>query len=184
VTRDHRRLAAIVSADVAGYSRLMGVDDSGTLAALKAHRRELIDPKIAEYGGHRAWLMNMSGKPGEALVLVDRAFKMDPRDTGLQMRVACEAHLLLAQYEQAIATCEKSAGLTDRYMVHLFLAAAYAHQGDMAKAETEKAEALRRAPGYTIATLKSTRYSVNPEYMKLAEAHWYAGLRKAGIPEN
>jgi adenylate cyclase len=51
LTRDHRRLAAIVSADVAGYSRLMGVDDSRTLAALKAHRRELIDPKIAEYGG-------------------------------------------------------------------------------------------------------------------------------------
>ncbi|MDQ2962422.1 MAG: adenylate/guanylate cyclase domain-containing protein [Pseudomonadota bacterium] len=49
--RDRRRLAAIVAADVAGYSRLMGRDDSGTLAALKAHRRELIDPKIADYGG-------------------------------------------------------------------------------------------------------------------------------------
>ena len=51
MARDQRRLAAIVSADVAGYSRLMGHDESGTLAALKAHRRELIDPKIAEYGG-------------------------------------------------------------------------------------------------------------------------------------
>jgi len=51
VARDQRRLAAIVSLDVAGYSRLMGVDDSGTLAALKAHRRELIDPKIAEHDG-------------------------------------------------------------------------------------------------------------------------------------
>jgi len=51
VTRDHRRLAAIVSLDVVGYSRLMGVDDSGTLAALKAHRRELIDLKIAEHDG-------------------------------------------------------------------------------------------------------------------------------------
>ena len=50
-TRDHRRLAAIVSLDVAGYSRLMGLDDSGTLAALKAHRRELIDPSIAEHNG-------------------------------------------------------------------------------------------------------------------------------------
>ena len=49
--RDHRRLAAIVAADVAGYSRLMGRDESGTLAALKRHRRELFDPKIAEYGG-------------------------------------------------------------------------------------------------------------------------------------
>ena len=51
MTRDHRRLAAIVSADVVGYSLLMGRDDSGTLAALKAHRQEVIDPKIAEYGG-------------------------------------------------------------------------------------------------------------------------------------
>ena len=51
MARDQRRLAAIVSADVAGYSRLMGRDESGTLAALKAHRRELIDPKIAEYDG-------------------------------------------------------------------------------------------------------------------------------------
>ena len=51
MTRDHRRLAAIVSADVVGYSRLMGRDESGTLAALKAHRRELLDPKIAEFDG-------------------------------------------------------------------------------------------------------------------------------------
>jgi adenylate cyclase len=51
MTRDHRRLAAIVSADVVGYSLLMGRDDSATLAGLKAHRQEFIDPKIAEYGG-------------------------------------------------------------------------------------------------------------------------------------
>ncbi len=38
-----RRLAAIVSADVAGYSRLMGTDEAGTLEALKLHRAELID---------------------------------------------------------------------------------------------------------------------------------------------
>ena len=51
MARDHRRLAAIVLLDVVGYSRLMGLDDSGTLGALKAHRRELIDPKIAEHNG-------------------------------------------------------------------------------------------------------------------------------------
>ena len=49
--RVERRLAAILAADVAGYSRLMGVDEDGTVAALKAHRRELVDPKIAEYRG-------------------------------------------------------------------------------------------------------------------------------------
>lgn len=49
--REQRRLAAIFCADVAGYSRLMGRDESGTLAALKAVRRALIDPKIDEHGG-------------------------------------------------------------------------------------------------------------------------------------
>jgi adenylate cyclase len=46
-----RRLAAILAADVAGYSRLMGADEEGTLERLKALRRELVDPKIAEYRG-------------------------------------------------------------------------------------------------------------------------------------
>jgi class 3 adenylate cyclase len=46
-----RKLAAILAADVAGYSRLMGADEEGTLERLKAHRRELIDPKIAEHHG-------------------------------------------------------------------------------------------------------------------------------------
>jgi class 3 adenylate cyclase/pimeloyl-ACP methyl ester carboxylesterase len=46
-----RRLAAILAADVVGYSRLMGTDEVGTLAALKAHRRELIDPEIAAHHG-------------------------------------------------------------------------------------------------------------------------------------
>jgi len=46
-----RRLAAIVSADVVGYSRLMGADETGTLDALRSHRAELIDPLIAEHGG-------------------------------------------------------------------------------------------------------------------------------------
>jgi adenylate cyclase len=49
--RVQRRLAAILAADLAGYSRLMGQDEEGTLAALKASRRELIDPKIAEHHG-------------------------------------------------------------------------------------------------------------------------------------
>ncbi|MBI3709564.1 MAG: adenylate/guanylate cyclase domain-containing protein, partial [Proteobacteria bacterium] len=46
-----RRLAAIFAGDVAGYSRLMGIDEEGTLAQLKAHRRVLVDPKIKEHHG-------------------------------------------------------------------------------------------------------------------------------------
>jgi len=46
-----RKLTAILAADVVSYSRLMSIDESGTLAALRAHRSELIDPKIAEHHG-------------------------------------------------------------------------------------------------------------------------------------
>jgi adenylate cyclase len=49
--RVERRLAAILAADVAGYSRLMGTDEVGTLAALKAYRREIVDPTIAAHKG-------------------------------------------------------------------------------------------------------------------------------------
>ena len=46
-----RRLAAVLAADVAGYSRLMGVDEEGTLARLKAHRKGFVDPTIAAHRG-------------------------------------------------------------------------------------------------------------------------------------
>jgi len=49
--RVERRLTAILAADVAGYSRLMGVDEEETLARLKAHRREVVDPRIGEHRG-------------------------------------------------------------------------------------------------------------------------------------
>jgi formylglycine-generating enzyme required for sulfatase activity/class 3 adenylate cyclase len=60
-TRDDdspRRLAAILAADVVGSSRLMGIDEEGTLARLKRHRRELIEPTIAE---HRGRIVKTSG---------------------------------------------------------------------------------------------------------------------------
>jgi adenylate cyclase len=46
-----RRLAAIFAADVAGYSRLMGADEEGTHERLKAHRRQLVDPKVGQHHG-------------------------------------------------------------------------------------------------------------------------------------
>src|SRR5512139_3346492 len=53
MTEEHveRRLAAILAADMVGYSRLMGRDEEGTLATLKALRKTLIDPKITEHRG-------------------------------------------------------------------------------------------------------------------------------------
>ncbi len=46
-----RRLAAILLTDIVGYSRLMGLDEEGTIARQRVHREEVIDPKIFEHGG-------------------------------------------------------------------------------------------------------------------------------------
>ena len=74
-----RRLAAILAADVAGYSRLMGADEEGTLERLKGLRRDLIDPKIAE---HKGRLVKTTGDG----VLVEFASVVD------SVRCAVEMH--------------------------------------------------------------------------------------------
>src|SRR5207248_2896182 len=78
-----RRLAAILAADVAGYSRLMGEDEEGTLAALKAIRRELSDPKISD---HRGRIVKTTGDG----VLVEFASVVDALGcaTEIQARMA------------------------------------------------------------------------------------------------
>jgi len=51
VAREQRKLAAILAADVVGYSRLMGRDESGTLARLRKNRSDHLDPIVTKYGG-------------------------------------------------------------------------------------------------------------------------------------
>jgi TolB-like protein len=79
--RVERRLAAILAADIAGYSRLVGVDEEGTLAQLKARRRELIDPKIAE---HRGRIVKTTGDG----LLVEFASVVDALRCAAEMQAA------------------------------------------------------------------------------------------------
>jgi adenylate cyclase len=65
-----RRLAAILAADVVGYTRLMGDDEAGTLERLKAHRKDFVGPKIAEYRGRIVKLMG-DGHLAEFASVVD-----------------------------------------------------------------------------------------------------------------
>jgi class 3 adenylate cyclase/TolB-like protein len=155
-------------------------------ASLEASATSIrLDPEASGLISFRAWLMILSGRPAEALALAEQAIAMDPFGGWVGMLSQCAAHLLLGQYEQAIAPSEKFRGLSvEDWFFNLFLAAAHAHSGDTAKAAAAKAEVLRRVPGYTIATLKSKGYSLNPDYIRLAEEHLYSGLRKAGFPEN
>ena len=86
-----RRLAAILAADVVGYTRLMGDDEAGTLAALKAHREEFIEPKIAD---HRGRLVKLMGDG----VLVEFASVIDA--------LACAAELQSGMAERNAAKPE------------------------------------------------------------------------------
>ena len=154
-------------------------------AALEASATQMkIDPNDPDSYVARAWVMNMTGRPGEAVKLAERALAMNTPTIGWTLRIACEAHLLAGQAPQAIATCEKATGTSIYWFTYLSLAAAYANNGDMDKATAAKAEFLRTVPGYTISQLRAKRYSDHPEYVKLADKYLYAGLRKAGIPEN
>jgi adenylate cyclase len=58
----NRRLAAILAADVVGYSRMMAADEGGTLAALKRHREELFNPTVAHYNGRVVKLIGDAGR--------------------------------------------------------------------------------------------------------------------------
>ena len=84
-----RRLSAILAADVVGYSRLMGEDEAGTLAGLKAHRTELIDPKAAQYGGRTiklmgdGILMEFASVVDAVSFAVDVQFAMQTRNDGV-----------------------------------------------------------------------------------------------------
>jgi adenylate cyclase len=84
-----RRLAAILAADVAGYSRLMGADEEGTHERLQAHRRELVQPKIGEHSGR---IVNTAGDG----ILAEFPSVVDA------MRCAAEWQLAMTDREAAI----------------------------------------------------------------------------------
>ena len=154
-------------------------------AALEASSRALeLDPDGAIPLQGRAWAMTMIGRPAEAVKLAHEAIAMDPPGDWWVVRAECEALLLLGQYAEAVTACERASGRSGSdFDIAYFLAAAYAHTGNLSRAREEAAKILKGAPGFTIATLKAKQYSTHPEYMRLAEEHWYSGLRKAGIPD-
>ena len=81
LAREHRKLAAILAADVVGYSRLMGRDESGTLARLRDHRRKCLEPTITRYGGR---LVKLTGDGA----LIDFASAVDALSAAIEFQQA------------------------------------------------------------------------------------------------
>jgi len=127
------------------------------------------------------------GRPEEALALVDQGLALRSPEAGVSAYLLghrCHASMALGRYEDAIIACEKAASLADSWAPHAYLAAAYAQQGNQAKAEAEKAKLLTQRPGFSIADYKAQRISDVPAYLQQTETHLFAGLRKAGFNDN
>ncbi|HKO66948.1 MAG TPA: hypothetical protein VJU53_04005 [Burkholderiaceae bacterium] len=153
-------------------------------AALEANSKEQsLDPTRANPIFHRAWMMNLLGKPAEALPLVDQALALDPLAVGPALFFRCRSYLVLGHYKDAIGACEKAGTFNHSWPLQTFLVAAYAHEGEVAKAQAAKAELLRLRPGFSIANLNQEELSNEPAWLQQSETHLIGGLRKAGIPE-
>ena len=94
--RVERRLAAIFAADVAGYSRLMGIDEEGTLKRLNAHRREFLEPTVARYHGR------IVKRTGDG-VLIEFPSAVEA------VRCAAEVQRGMSERNQGVATDERIA---------------------------------------------------------------------------
>ena len=95
----------------------------------------------------------------------------------------CRTHQLLGHYDDAIHDCELATARESWFDAWVWLTAAYAQKGELAKAQAAKVALLKRNAGYSIARAKLSRISDNPTYLQQAETHLYAGLRKAGIQD-
>ena len=159
-------------------------------AALEANvsARKLDPTRLGTMGQYAEILIDM-GRPGEAIAALEGTFSLQPAASMAAWFSfsRCRAKLALGRYDDAIEACEKAASAGELFShalsVHMFLAAAYALQGNDGQAQSEKAKVLAQRPGTSIARLKASRISDVPAYLQQTAAQLYTGLLKAGIPE-
>jgi len=156
--------------------------------ALSSNERgAAIDPFNPLLVMDRAIIMLAMDRPEDALSLAQRALTLERGllgEEGASVRTLCWSHMMLGHYADAVRACERAVVTENWWLDHAFLAAGYAQKGDTARATAAKLELLKQRPSFTIAKLKATDPATrNAGYAARAEAHLYAGLRKAGIAD-
>ncbi len=203
-----RKLAAILAADVAGYSRLMAADEEGTLARLRGHLRELVEPSIA---AHRGRIVERMGdgllvdfpsavEAVRCAVAVQAGMaernRAAPAEQRIEFRIGinlgdvmidgddlygdgAQAHFSLGDDEAAARLLrERVARNPGTDASRMLLAACYGHLGRAEDARAVWAELLQVSPGFSLAQ----RARVLP-YQDPGDLERIAdGLAKAGLP--
>jgi adenylate cyclase len=151
-------------------------------------RAQDLDPGSMRRVLDRAGILLRMGHPTEALLLARQAASMDPEtaDTVDMLYVDglfCRCNLLLGNYREATPACERLGAGSRDWRNQTTLAAVYAQQGEMAKAALAKAAAIKLEPKLTIGYLKGMPRPGSQAYLDLLDRHYYAGLRRAGFPE-
>ena len=138
---------------------------------------------------HLGWCKFMTGSIEELIPAQERAIRLSPRNPqiGLFYSRIGRAHLLQSRTDEAIVWCEKARNATPAAAIfRSFLASAYALKGDYERAAAELT-AARRLVGdnrySSIARLRTVDSWGVPKIRALVEATYFAGLRKAGVPE-
>jgi tetratricopeptide (TPR) repeat protein len=152
-------------------------------ALVAADRVTALDPADINGPTQHAWILLQTGRPAEAVPFIEQALAVDPLAPSWPNHFMCKAKLFLGRYDDAVTMCEKAAAENNSWLNLVYLCAAYAQHGNVAKAVAAKDALLKQKPGYTIARYRATYQSATPPFFELVDRHLAAGLRKAGIPE-
>jgi adenylate cyclase len=133
------------------------------------------------------WCKFLTGTVDQAIPDFEEAIHLGPHEPGIALWYGRMGviYLLQSRTDEAIGWLEKANSENDRLaFVHAYLAAGYALKGEIERARTELAEAQGLAKIYsTLASVKKSAWFDNPKIRALAEANFFPGLRRAGLPE-
>jgi len=174
---ESRKLAAILAADVVGFSRLAGADEDRTLARLRALRSDLLDPTVAVHNGR---VVKRTGEGAlVALECFERAVALEPYFPDIWLQFRAQALYQVGRYPEAVGLLKRRIlrnPATDSSRA--LLAASYGQMGMAEEARAAWGELMRVNPAYSIEQRRKVLPYKNPDDFE----RFVEGLRNAGLP--
>lgn len=181
-----RKLAAIFSADVKGYSRLAHSVLGWGYVGKKQHERAIAEgeqaltlaPNDAEGHANLGLILNLAGRPEEAMRLVEKAIRLNPRYPAQYLVTLGWAYTLTRQYEEAIAILKRAITRNPNHLAaYVFLAVVYSESSREEEARAAAAEILRISPHFSLEGYQQRVHYKDPAILE----RFFAALRKAGL---